>query len=122
MQNNEKTLVFGASLKTERYSNIAIHRLRNHGFECIGLGLRPGKVLDVDIVTFDTPVSDIHTITMYMNPKRQADYMDQLLSYEPKRIIFNPGAENPILFNKAKALGIEVENACTLVLIGQGLY
>jgi predicted CoA-binding protein len=122
MKKTELTLVFGASLKENRYSNIAIHRLRQYGYTCIGVGLRKGTVADVEIVDFDSKINNIHTVTMYMNAKRQLAYIDQILSYNPKRIIFNPGAENPTLFKHAKRLNIEVENACTLVLLATDAY
>ncbi len=48
--------------------------------------------------------------------------MDYLLSLRPRRIIFNPGAENPELKKKAEALGIETEEACTLVLLATDQY
>ncbi len=118
----KKTVVFGASLKTNRYSNYAIHKLRDAGHPTIGIGLRTGKVRDVDIVKFGTKVSDVHTITIYMNAIRQNDYINEILSLKPKRIIFNPGAENHELYQKAASLGIEVEDACTLVLLSMKVY
>lgn len=122
MNKSNNTLIFGASLKEIRYSNIVIHRLRQHGYNCIGIGLRQGFVKDVEILNFDAEITDIHTITMYMNEKRQQDYIDLIISYNPKRIIFNPGAENPTLYEKAKQLNIEVVNACTLVMLATGAY
>ena len=118
----ESTLVFGASLKPIRYSNIVIHRLRSSNYVCIGMGLRKGMVRDVSILTFDQEVHNIHTITMYLGANRQEEYIDQILSYNPKRIIFNPGAENLKLFQLAEERGIQVENACTLVLLSLNTY
>ena len=122
MDKSQTTLVFGASLKEQRYSNRAMRALRTHGYNCIGMGLRAGTVGDVPVLTFDEEVKDIHTVTMYMNATRQAAYIPQILGYQPKRIIFNPGAENPVLYEMAQQQGIEVENACTLVLLSLGAY
>ena len=119
---NKKTVVFGASLKSNRYSNIAIHHLINHNYPCVGLGLREGHVKNIKILLFGAKIDNVHTITLYMNAKRQEAYMDEILAMNPKRIIFNPGAENETLYMKAKSKNIEVENACTLVLLSTGAY
>lgn len=122
MKSNFKTLVFGASLKEERYSNMAIRRLRNHEYPVVGVGGREGKVLDVDVLKGHPEITDIHTITMYMGADRQADHYDYLLGLNPKRIIFNPGAENSELAKLAKGKGIEAIEACTLVMLSTGQF
>lgn len=116
------TLVFGASLKPERHSNMAIHRLREHNFEVVALGGREGKVLDVDIQKGEVTFDNIHTITMYMGAERQGQFYDYLLSLKPKRIIFNPGAENSEFVELANKENIEVIEACTLVMLSTGQY
>lgn len=122
METTDKTLVIGASVKPERYSNKAIHHLRKKGFETLALGLREGKVADVSITKDQIPYDDIHTITVYVGADRLGPSEDYLLSLKPKRIIFNPGAENPEFAQKAKEAGIEVVNACTLVMLSTEQY
>ncbi|MDO1511811.1 CoA-binding protein [Maribacter confluentis] len=118
----KKTLVFGASLKPNRYSNIAINRLVAAGVETCAFGLRAGNVSGVEIYTNLDKINDIHTITLYLNPKRQEEYYQSIISLNPKRVIFNPGTENPVFYNLLKKNGIEVDIACTLVLLGTGQY
>jgi len=116
------TLVYGASLKPERHSNMAIHRLRANDYNVVAVGGREGKVLDVEIHKGEIHFEGIHTITMYMGAKRQVQYYDYLLSLKPKRIIFNPGAENPEFSNLAMEQGIKAIDACTLVMLSTGQY
>lgn len=118
----KKTLVLGASLKPERYSNIAINKLRNHNHEVKAFGLREGKVNDVDIDTILIQYDDIDTVTLYLNPKRQEPYYDYIIGLNPKRVIFNPGTENPEFYNLLRQNNIEFEAACTLVLLGTNQY
>lgn len=122
MNNDYKTLVFGASLKEERYSNIAINRLRSYDYPVVAIGGREGEVLDVKILKGHPDLKDIHTITMYMGAERQSEHYDYLLSLNPSRIIFNPGAENQELSDLASDKGIEVVDACTLVMLSTGQY
>jgi len=117
-----KTLVFGASRKPERYSNIAIKKLTAFGHEVVAVGGREAEVHGVQILTGHPHFDDIHTITMYMGADRQTDHYGYFFSLNPKRIIFNPGAENPELFQMAEDKGIIAENACTLVMLSTGEY
>ena len=118
----KKTLVFGASLKPNRYSNLAIHRLVDSGVETLAYGLREGEVSGVNISNNLDKISDIHTITLYINPKRQEEYYNSIISLAPKRVIFNPGTENPELYKLLENNGIGVDVACTLVLLSTGQY
>ena len=120
--NNKKTLVFAASTKSDRYSNLAVKRLKNNHFEAIPLGFRAGEIADIPIETEFKAFEDIHTVTLYINPKRQEEYYNYILSLSPKRIIFNPGTENPVLKKMANEKGIETLEACTLVLLNLGRY
>lgn len=118
----KKTLVLGASLKQHRYSNLAVNRLLDNGIQTEAFGLREGKIREVDIKTDFEHFQDIHSITLYIGKQHQSEYVERILKLHPKRVIFNPGTENPELYEILKNNGIEVEVACTLVLLGTGQY
>lgn len=118
----KKTLVFGASLKPDRYSNIAMSRLVNSGHEVVAFGLKNGEVGGVKIDADLMPYTNIDTITLYMNPTHQKAYYDYLIGLKPKRIIFNPGTENSEFQNILKQNNIYFENSCTLVLLSTNQY
>ena len=118
----KKTLVFGASLNPTRYSNLAIRRLVDSGIETQAYGLGEGEVSGVNISNNFDKINDIHTITLYLNPKRQEEYYNSIVSLAPKRVIFNPGTENPEFYNILINNNIEPEVACTLVLLSTGQY
>ncbi|HIP48925.1 MAG TPA: CoA-binding protein [Lutibacter sp.] len=118
----KKTLVLGVSLKEDRYSNTAVHRLRINNIPTVGYGLKNGKVADVVIETELVDYSTIHTVTLYLNPRRQANYYEYILSLKPQRVIFNPGTENPELMSLLDANSISYEIACTLTLLALEQY
>lgn len=118
----KKTLVLGASDNPERYSYLAVNRLRAKGQPVAAIGIKKVKVADVDIDTEKIPYPDIDTVTLYLNPQNQKQYYDYILSLHPKRLIFNPGAENQELYNLAKSNGIQPMEACTLVLLSTGQF
>lgn len=119
---NKKTLVLGASLKSNRYSNYAIQRLVASSFEVVAFGLKEGMVSGVEINNELVKYENIHTITLYLNPSHQKDYYDYIVSLNPKRVIFNPGTENPELYGVLKRNNIDFEAACTLVLLSTNQY
>ena len=120
--NKKKTLVLGASTNPDRYSFMAINNLRLKGHEVVAIGKKPGRVNDVDIEIVAEPIENLDTITLYLNQGNQTPYYDYILDLKPKRIIFNPGAENHELAKKAKENGIHTMNACTLVMLSTGQY
>ena len=118
----KKTLVIGASDNPARYSFLAVRQLAGHGQPVVALGRREGQVDGVPIVTERPTDPDFDTVTLYVNPTHQQDYYDYIISLHPKRILFNPGAENPAFAEMAAASGIQPVEACTLVLLSTGQY
>ncbi|WP_431128733.1 CoA-binding protein [Flagellimonas flava] len=116
------TLVFGASLNPSRYSNLAIRRLVENNIDTMAFGAREGNVSEVQIKTKLDDFPNVDTITLYLNPLRQKEYYQDILDLKPKRVIFNPGTENPEFVRILEDAGIMVENSCTLVLLATGQY
>lgn len=119
---SKKTLILGASANPQRYSYMAIHRLREAGHPVVAIGKSTAVVGDVLIDTKPQPYAGVHTVTLYLNPTHQEEYYYYILSLHPQRIIFNPGAENEKLMQLAENSGIETLDACTLVLLSTGQY
>jgi predicted CoA-binding protein len=119
---SKKTLVIGASENPSRYSYLAVNKLKNYGHPVEAIGKRKGIVNSIEIVTGTPPLKDINTVTLYLNPTNQQPYYDYILSLNPKRIIFNPGTENPELAALARESNIEAIEACTLVMLSTNQY
>lgn len=118
----KKTLILGASDNPQRYSYLALERLRNAGHEVVAIGKRKVTVKDVPVDIEKKAYPGIHTVTLYLNPAHQKEYYDYILSLHPQRIIFNPGTENEEFEQMANRQGIETLEACTLVLLSTGQY
>ena len=118
----KKTLVIGASDNPSRYSYLAVQRLRQNGHPVVAIGKKDTIVGDVNVGNKKLPFTDIDTITLYINPLHQKEYYDYIVSLKPKRIIFNPGAENDELTDLAKKNNIQPLEACTLVMLATGQY
>lgn len=118
----KKTLILGASTNPARYAYLVANKLARKGHPIVNVGRKVGKVAGVEIERPEEIHTDIDTITLYVGPKNQAPYYDYILKTKPKRLIFNPGAENPELAEKARENNIEVVEACTLVMLNTGQY
>ena len=118
----KSTLVMGASTNPDRYSFRAISRLVAKGNLVVAYGNKPGEVSGIKIDTNPIDYQGIDTITMYLGAENQIEYYDYILGLRPKRLIFNPGAENEEFEKLARSSGIETENACTLVLLSTNQF
>lgn len=116
------TMIIGASSDPERYSYKATKSLKAHGHKVYPVGIKEGEIEGEKILTNKPVPSDVDTVTMYLSAKNQKDWYDYILSLKPKRIIFNPGAENPELVEVAAKQGVESVEACTLVMLSIGNY
>ena len=117
-----KVMVLGASPNRQRFSHTCVKSLIRYGYEVVPLGIREGKIAGQSILQGKPALKDIHTVTLYLNARNQENYYDYILGLRPKRIIFNPGAENPTLKEKALQKEIEVVEDCTLIMLNSGSF
>jgi len=122
MNEKKKTLVLGASENPSRYSFLALNRLQSHNHPVVAIGKKKGLVGVVAIETEKKPWEDVDTVTLYLNPRHQEEYYNYIIELKPKRIIFNPGAENDELASMAAKKGIQPVEACTLVMLATNQY
>lgn len=120
--NSKKTVLIGANTNPEKYAYKAANSLIRHGHQVVLFGLRPGEVGGNPIHTVHLDLEDVDTVTLYVNPTNQLGWYDQIIKWQPKRIIFNPGTENETLIQLANQNGIEAVQGCTLVMLSIGTY
>ena len=119
---NKKTVVLGASVNPQRYSYMAVLWLLENDHEVVPVGIKDGEISGIKINKGEPELKDVHTVTLYLSAKNQEPYINYILSLNPSRIIFNPGAENPKLKRKAEEKNIETLEACTLTMLSTGYY
>lgn len=119
---NKKTVVLGASIRPQRYSNMAIMSLVDKGHSVIAIGHDSGEVAGVKIYKKAIPLKNIDTVTLYLNPRNQREYYNYIIAAKPKRVIFNPGTENPEFYQLLELNNIKFDIACTLVLLSTNQY
>ena len=120
----KKTVIIGATPNRSRYAYLAAGRLTEHGHEIVPVGIKSGEVFGKPILDIrqKPDIRQVDTVTLYIGPHRQPEWYDYILSLMPKRIIFNPGTENPEFEKKVERLEIEVVEGCTLVMLSTGQF
>lgn len=119
---NKKVLVLGASPKVERYSYMAVTQLLDAGYEVYPLGRDSSQIKTQQIYTLWPKNIIFDTISLYVSPVHQKTMESDIIDLMPRRIIFNPGAENPQLYKLVESKGIQAMNACTLVMLATGQF
>ena len=120
----KKTVIIGATTNPGRYAYLAARMLSEYNHEIVPVGIKDGAVFGKEILDIleKPPVDDVHTVTMYIGPKKQPDYYQYILGMKPKRIIFNPGTENDEFIRLAEQQGVEALEGCTLVMLRSGEF
>ena len=115
--------VLGASNKADRYSYKALKMLQEHGHEPLPIHPKLKEIEGATVYCNLTAIDkEVHTLTMYVGPARSATMVDDILALGAKRVIFNPGTENSELQDKLRQHGVEVLEACTLVMLSTGTF
>jgi predicted CoA-binding protein len=108
----------GASHKPDRYSNQCMRSLLERGYNPIPVALARKEILGRMVYpSLSSVPCRIDTITLYVRPSLQVSILDEAVRIKPNRIIFNPGTENPGMYERLREAGIEVIEACTLVML-----
>jgi uncharacterized protein len=119
----EIVAIIGASEKKDRYAHMAMLSLQKHGHD-VKL-VNPFKQTIDGYQCFKT-VNDIkekiNTVTLYVNPSRFRDHIEDVIQVKPTRVIMNPGTEDAEMEKRLEDAGINVLRACTLVLLSSGRF
>ena len=115
--------VIGASDKPDRYSYKAVMLLKEKGHKVYPVHQRIKAIEGLSVFPSIKEIKDpLDTVSLYVAADISSAIGDDILAAKPRRIIFNPGAENPDLAAKAGRQGITPVNACTLVLLNTGQF
>lgn len=120
---SEVVAVLGASPNPDRYSNLAIKMLIEAGHTVIPIHPLLKAIEGIAVVPqIDQIRQPVDTLTVYVNPDRLEPLLDSIEALKPKRIILNPGTESEIAIERLTAAGIDVVQACSLVLLRTGQW
>jgi len=115
--------VIGASDKPDRFSYQAVMLLASKGHTVYPVHQRIQVIEGMKVYPSIKEIAEgVDTVSMYVAADISSKIAGDILAKKPRRIIFNPGAENPDLEARAKASGITTVNDCTLVMLRAGTF
>lgn len=115
--------ILGASANPDRFSHAAMHKLLAGGHHPLLVNPNEKEIDGLPVYARLSALPVIpHTITMYLSPGNSANLAGEIIRSKAKRVIFNPGSENPALAAQLSANGIETVEACTLVMLAAGTF
>jgi len=119
-----KVAVLGASPKPDRYSNKAVRSLVEHGHEVLPVNPGYDRIEGIPAVRSLSEImpGSVDTLTVYVGPDRSDELAEDIRLLKPSRVIFNPGAENVALAAALREEGLQVVEACTLVMLNTGRF
>lgn len=119
----ETVAIIGATDKRDRYANKALHALQKNGHAVVLVNPFKEEVEGRECLDSVADYNGkIDTVTLYVNPKRFQDHIDDVIKVQPKRVIMNPGTEDDMHRRTLEDAGIEIIQACTLVLLSTNQF
>ncbi len=113
-----RVVVMGASNKPERYSYKAVMLLKENRHEVFPVHPILKEIEGIKVYPSIKDVKGpVDTVSIYLSKDISSKLADEIVQKAPRRIIFNPGAENQEFEIKAAAQDIKTLEACTLVLL-----
>lgn len=115
--------VLGASPKPARFANQAIRLLQQHGYWITPIHPRFDTVESLPVVHGLSEISEpVDTLTVYVGPALLEPQAAAIVNLRPRRVIFNPGTESPLVQQHLDEAGIDWLEACTLVMLKTGTF
>ena len=115
--------VLGASCNPERYSYQAVLTLSEQGYAVFPVH-PSGRAIE-GITCYQSLgliPEPLDTVTVYLSEKNSTPLIEDIIAINPRRVIINPGAENPELEERCRTAAIHVQKACTLLLLRTGQF
>ncbi len=127
MTSAKKVVVLGAHPEPSRFAHRALQLLEDKGHDTVAINPRfqevRGRPCWPSLSAWAQESGEkADTVTFYLNPTHSSKLKEELIAHKPRRAIFNPGAENPELEKALRQAGVEVLEACTLVLLNSGRF
>lgn len=112
--------IIGASTDRRKYGNKAVRAFRDGGWTVYPVN---AKELEIEGLRAYASIADvpepIDRISMYVPPAVGATMLEAIAAKRPVELFFNPGSEDPAVLAKARDLGLNPINACSIVNIGR---
>jgi predicted CoA-binding protein len=115
--------VIGASRNRQKFGNRALRAFERQGFTVIAINPNETEVEGHKTYAsvLDVP-GTIDMATVYVPPRHGVHVMEQLAQKGVPEVWLNPGADGPEVVERARQLGLNTIQACSIIGIGENPY
>lgn len=120
MSESKTVAVVGASSNRNKFGNKALRAFARQGYTVIPIN--PNEAEVEGHPTFSTVLDvpgEIHMATVYVPAGPGVTVMEQLAKKGVGEVWLNPGADDPAVLDRARALGLNIIQACSIIGIGE---
>ncbi|MCC9606288.1 CoA-binding protein [Blastopirellula sp. JC732] len=112
--------ILGASKNRNKYGNKSVRAHLAQGYDVYPINPAADEIegLKVYKKLADIPVERLDRISIYLSPAVGLQMLEEIAAVGAKEVFFNPGAESEELLAKARELGIDPIQACSIVDVG----
>jgi predicted CoA-binding protein len=112
--------VIGASASRGKFGNKALRAYRARGYTVVPVNLHEAAIEGERVYAsvLDYP-GEIDEATMYVPPEAALRVLEDLARKSVKTVWLNPGADDPAVVTRARALGLEPIVACSILGVGE---
>lgn len=123
MTDQKVVAVIGASSNREKFGNKALRAFEARGYKVIPINPKEPEVEGHKTYAsvLDVP-GDIDMATVYVPVRPGVSVMEQLAAKGVKEVWLNPGADDQRVVARARELGLNVVQACSIIAIGESPY
>ena len=99
----EIVTIIGASEKKDRYAHMAMTALIKHGHDVRLVNPFKETIEGHKCFKVITDIKEkINTVTLYVNPKRFRDHLEEVIKVKPERVVMNLGTEDTDMEKNSK--------------------
>jgi predicted CoA-binding protein len=115
--------VIGASNDRHKFGNRAVRAFKRQGYTVIPVNPNEDEVEGQKAYAsvLDVP-GTIDMATVYVQPEPGVRVMEELAQKGVGEVWLNPGADDDRVVDRARALGLNVIQACSIIAIGESPY
>jgi predicted CoA-binding protein len=120
MRENKTVAVIGASSHRHKFGNKALRAFERQGYTVIPINPNEPEVEGHKTFAsvLDVPGA-IDMATVYVPAGAGLRVMDELAQKGVGEVWLNPGADDDVVVDRARGLGLKVVQACSIIAIGE---
>jgi uncharacterized protein len=112
--------ILGASSDRSKFGNKSVRAHQQMGYTVYPVNPKGGEIegLTAYRSLTDVPPGKLDRISVYLPPAVVLPALDQIAARECGELWLNPGSFSPEVMEKARSLGLNVVQGCSIVAVG----